>query len=543
MIFGEVDTAQAEGAILAHAVRLPSQVLKKGRRLLAEDVALLQAEGVRSVTVARLESGDVAEDAAARAVAEAIAGSSIDLGRAFTGRCNLFASVHGLAVVDRARVDALNRVDEAVTVATVAPFDVVEAGQMVTTVKIIPFAVAGTVLERCRALATDGGLIRVQGFRPTEVGLLLTTIPGAPDRGLDLAAENVRARVAALGSRLARTTTCPHRAEAVAGGVNRLLDSGCGVVLVFGAVSTLDRRDVVPAGIAAAGGAVEHVGMPVDPGNLLVLARHGHVPVIGLPGCVRSPKFNGFDWVLQRLLAGVPVGGADLAAMGVGGLLKEIPERPQPRAGDDSAPVPRKPPKVTAIVLAAGRSRRMGANKLTSDLAGRPLVTYVARAALASKAAPVVVVTGFEADAVRAALTGLDVALVHNPDFAKGMSASLIAGLANLADDIDGALVCLGDMPRVTADHLDRLIAAFDPAAGRAIGVPTFQGKRGNPVLWARRFFPRIRGLTGDVGARALIGEHADLVYEVPVEDDGVLFDVDTPERLARAKEQASTPP
>jgi molybdenum cofactor cytidylyltransferase len=543
MIFGEVDTARAEGAILAHAVRLPGQVLKKGRRLSAEDVASLQAEGVRAVTVARLEPGDVAEDDAARAVAEAIAGPGIDLGRAFTGRCNLFASVHGLAVVDRARVDALNRVDEAVTVATVAPFDVVEAGQMVATVKIIPFAVTGTVCERCRTLAMGGGLIRVQGFRPTEVGLLLTTIPGAPDRSLELAAENVCARVVALGSRLAATSTCPHRAEAVAGEVRKLLDSGCGMILVFGAVSTLDRRDVVPAGIAAAGGTVEHVGMPVDPGNLLVLARHGHVPVIGLPGCVRSPKLNGFDWVLQRLLAGVPVGGADLAAMGVGGLLKEIPERPQPRAGDDSAPVPRKPPKVAAIVLAAGQSRRMGSNKLTGDFAGRPLVVHAVRAALESRASPVVVVTGFEAEKVRAALAGHDVRFVHNPDYARGMSASLIAGIGSLPDDIDGALVCLGDMPRVSAGHLDRLIAAFDPAAGRAIGIPTYQGKRGNPVLWARRFFPRMRGLAGDVGARALIGEHADLVFEVEVEDDGVLFDIDTPQGLTQAKAGAQARP
>lgn len=212
-------------------------------------------------------------------------------------------------------------------------------------------------------------------------------------------------------------------------------------------------------------------------------------------------------------------------------------------AEDDSAPVLRKPPKVAAIVLAAGQSRRMGSNKLTGDFAGRPLVVHAARAALDSRASPVVVVTGFEAERVHAALAGLDVRFVHNPDYARGMSTSLIAGIGSLADDIDGALVCLGDMPRVTAGHLDRLIAAFDPAAGRAIGIPTYQGKRGNPVLWARRFFPRMRGLAGDVGARALIAEHADLVFEVEVEDDGVLFDVDTPQGLTQATTGAQARP
>jgi molybdenum cofactor cytidylyltransferase len=207
------------------------------------------------------------------------------------------------------------------------------------------------------------------------------------------------------------------------------------------------------------------------------------------------------------------------------------------------ASVLRRPPKVAAIVLAAGQSRRMGVNKLIGDFTGRPLIAHAVSAALASQASPVVVVTGFEADAVRAALAGLDVRFVHNPDYARGMSASLIAGIGSLSDDIDGALVCLGDMPRVTASHLDRLIAAFDPAAGRAICMPSFRGRRGNPVLWARRFFPEIRGLAGDVGARALIGEHADLVYEVAVEDDGVLFDVDTPQGLTQVAARARARP
>ena len=160
----------------------------------------------------------------------------------------------------------------------------------------------------------------------------------------------------------------------------------------------------------------------------------------------------------------------------------------------------------------------------------------VAAAALASGAAPVVVVTGHETERVQAALAGLDVTFAHNPDYAEGMSSSLQCGIDALdparAPEIDGAVVCLGDMPRTSADLIDRLIAGFDPLEGRAIGVPTYRGKRGNPVLWAARFFPEIRSLSGDVGARHLIGDHADAVYEVESPDHSVTIDVDTPEAL-----------
>ena len=140
--------------------------------------------------------------------------------------------------------------------------------------------------------------------------------------------------------------------------------------------------------------------------------------------------------------------------------------------------------------------------------------------------------TGHQEAEIRAALAGMDLAFVHNPDYAEGLSTSLAAGLAALPPGIDGAVVCLGDMPRVTAALIDRLIDAFDPPAGRAICLPTHLGKRGNPVLWAARFFAEIQAVEGDVGARHLIGEHAVLVHEVECDDDGVLIDVDTPDAL-----------
>ncbi len=196
-------------------------------------------------------------------------------------------------------------------------------------------------------------------------------------------------------------------------------------------------------------------------------------------------------------------------------------------------------PKVAALVLAAGQSRRMGErNKLLIEVDGRSMLRHAVEAAMGAGVRETVVVTGHERERVEAALAGLPVRFVHNPDYAGGLSTSLKAGIGALGRKVDGALVLLGDMPRVTAEHLRRLIEAFDPAEGRGIVVPTHLGKRGNPVLWSRAYFARMRDLQGDVGAKHLIGEHAELVCEVEMDTDGVLVDIDTPEALAEFRDK-----
>jgi molybdenum cofactor cytidylyltransferase len=255
----------------------------------------------------------------------------------------------------------------------------------------------------------------------------------------------------------------------------------------------------------------------------------GSADVVGLPGCARSPKLNGFDFVLWRLAAGLPVGRDEIVAMGVGGLLMEIPLRPQPR---EERPVAAAP-KIGAVVLAAGASSRMGSNKLLAQVEGKPMAKRVVDAVLGSKASPVIVVTGNKAEAVREALAGCGVAFVDNPDFSTGLSSSLKLGLKALPENCGGAVIVLGDMPAVTPALIDQLIAAFNPTEGRAICVATHAGKRGNPVLFARRFFEEIESIEGDVGARGLIGAYPELVCEVEADSDAPLIDIDTPEDLA----------
>jgi molybdenum cofactor cytidylyltransferase len=435
--------------------------------------------------------------------------------------------------VDRAAVDRINGVDEAITFATLAAYKPVVEGEMIATVKLIPFGVDGRLRDAAVA-AASGGALRIAPYTIKRVGIVSTLLPGLAPKVIEKTMRVTAERLAPAGATVIAERRVPHEEAALAASIKELLGLGAELVIVFGASAIADRRDVIPAALEQVGGTIEHFGMPVDPGNLLLIGNTGGVPVLGAPGCARSPVENGFDWVLMRLLAGLKVTRADLTGMGVGGLLMEIVTRPQPRTSPDIEGNRH----VTAIVLAAGRSTRMGGpNKLLAELNGKKLVRIVTEQALASKASEVIVVTGHQAELVENSLQGLKVKFVRNPDFAGGLASSVKAGIAAVPAGADGAVICLGDMPLIDAQLIDRLIETFAPDRGNLIAVPVSDGRRGNPVLWSRRFFGELMTLDGDVGARHLIAKHAEAVAEVPVEGFGAFLDIDTPQALEAAQQ------
>ena len=532
MKFGPASPADAIGGVTVHTLRQGALVLKKGTTIGPDEVEALEKAGVKEVVVIRLEEGDVSEDIAAGSIARAIAGDGINVERAFTGRSNLFAARAGVLMVDRTAVDSINRVDKSITFATLPAFKAVVPGEMIATVKIVPFGIESGLCERAVAAAKTGGM-SVAPYKVKRVGVVSTQLPGLAPKVIEKTLRVTTDRLAPAGASIIAERRVPHEEAALAAAIRELLGLGAELVIVFGASAIADRRDVIPAALEQAGGEIEHFGMPVDPGNLLLIGNAGGVPVMGAPGCARSPVENGFDWVLTRLLAGLKVTRADLTGMGVGGLLMEIVTRPQPRK-----PGPEGNSNIAAVILAAGRSTRMGGpNKLLADLGGKPMLRTVTERVLASKVSSVTVVTGHQAAEVENALAGLKVKFVRNPDFFAGLASSVKAGIAAVPANADGVVVCLGDMPRIDARLVDRLIEAFAPDRGHLIAVPVSNSRRGNPVLWSRRFFGELMKLDGDIGARNLIAAHAEAVVEVPVEGRGAFLDVDTPEALALARQ------
>lgn len=323
MRFGPVPVSQAEGAILAHSVQLKARRLRKGAVLTPDHLAQLTEAGIPEVTVARLDAEDVHEDAAALALAEALVpnpeAAHVALGPATTGRVNLHAAALGIAEIDAEAIHAVNAIDPMITVATVPLWQRMTLKGLMATVKIISYAVPQDALSR--AVTAAQGAISLRPTRLRTAHLVQTVVDGqGPGKGYDAIAN----RCAALGVELGPQSVARHEVAPLA---QALLATDAELLLILTGSATSDSRDVAPEAVRAAGGEVLHFGMPVDPGNLLFVGRIGTRPVIGLPGCARSPALNGADWVLERIACGLDVTPTDIAAMGVGGLLKEIPVR------------------------------------------------------------------------------------------------------------------------------------------------------------------------------------------------------------------------
>ncbi len=544
-MFGTFPVAQSVGVMLAHRLVLGAFKLGKGHLLTAEDVRHLQSLGVTTVVGARLGADELAENPASEALATLLAGANVVVRPTWSGRCNLHAAADGLLVLAEEPVIAANDLDESIAIGTLPPWSPVRKGQVIATVKIITCALRQALLEKCQQIFAHPP-VRIAAWQPRRAALIVSRVAGQRSDPAEATAAVMQQRLAQLQGRLALRLICEHTGECLVRALRQARAAGCDLILISGGQGTKDRGDTVPAAILQAGGRLERFGIPVEPGNMLLLAWLDEVPVLVMPGCARSRRLNGLDWVLQRLAAGLPLERAAIARMGIGGLIRHVSETlPLPDSDAEKAPVAparlhgaggaetRAGAQVAILVLAAGCSRRMaGENKLLLPWGGVSLAQRATCTALASRASSVTVVTGHEAEAVAAQVRLPGATVVHNPDYLQGMASSLRCGIEALPGESAGVLVLLADMPLVDVACLDRLIDVFEGQS--AIIVPVYQGQRGNPVLWPRRYFDEIRALKGDQGARHLLEQHADAVVTVEMTHDGVLKDIDSPQDRAR---------
>jgi len=327
MIFGPVPTLQAKGNILAHSIVCSGRRLRKGMELEDAHIEQLCASGITEVTVAQLQDNDVHENQAAAELAKALvpdgSAAGLECTAAFTGRVNLVATGPGIVNLQVERLIALNSVDPMISFATVPNYQQMQKGGLVGTVKIISYAVDGEKLRSACALGSAA--IKIL---PPQLKTASLVVSQNANRNDDKGISAIKTRLDALGITLEQVVTTEHEIDPMAKALGSLKSE---LLLILTSSATSDPNDTAPAAVRAAGGQVERFGIPVDPGNLLFLGRIQSRPVIGFPGCVRSPALNGADWVLSQIACGLSLNENSFAQMAIGGLLKEIPTRPQPR--------------------------------------------------------------------------------------------------------------------------------------------------------------------------------------------------------------------
>lgn len=532
MIFKKLPLEEAAGSIIAHSYKSDRLRIRKGQILDALLLEKLRTDGVTQITVAKLDTDDVHEDEAASMIAAAIQGDNTRLGKASTGRVNIHALSDGLFSVCEQTINALNRVDESITIATLLPDTRVVSGQIIATIKIIPYA--STRRHVAEAVASVNCALHVHQGNTATTCLIQSTLPALKPSVLDKTCAVTVQRLQSRSATLLDEQRVDHDIHSIIEALVRAQGYNPDWILVFGASATSDRDDVVPAAVVAAGGQVQHFGMPMDPGNLLLIGQLGNSFVVGMPGCARSPKHNGVDRVLDRLWCNLPVTGDWISGLGVGGLLQEMVDRPRPRV------VPSQKASVCALLLAAGSSSRFGeANKLLQTWREKTLIQHVITAIDESSLEKALLVSGHQSVAVeqslRAVKTVMPVEHLHNRAHATGMASSLVKGVSALVDH-DAIVVFLADMPCIDVQLINELIRSFHEHPDKALHIPVHEGQRGNPVLITRQLFDSVLRLDGDTGARVLAKRFPDAVVEVNTQCAGILQDVDTLKDMAKLR-------
>ena len=526
MKFEERAIKDSEGWTLAHSIKCGPKRVSKGTLITNALISELLAASVEKAQVFLLERGDLDENQAAKLAAKSITGSGLRVELAGRGRANIISTQDGLFMPGDA-IDAVNITDDAFSAASLASHTPVRAGQLVATIKLVPYGLPAGKLDNIRRTKVQ---LVVKSFQEFSATLLVT-------------GETLNERtIASLTSRIERVKgqlkihpPIPHNKFSVTTALEKAKREGQNLILMLGASAISDERDIFPAALCDAGGDLIKLGMPADPGNLLMLGKLGGQTVIGLPGCARSPALNGFDWVLERFAAQEPLDAQVITKMGTGGLLKEPVGRTIPRSTKAGQPISQEQTIAAAVVLAAGKSSRsQNAHKLLSMLGGKTVVRTTVDILLAVKGLSVLVVTGYRAQEIQESLPAKRVSVVHNSNFEQGMGTSLAAGIKKLEGNVKYAFVCLGDMPFVQLSTLEKMLVTAGETKGTVILVPTFHGKRGHPVLWHQSFFTDLKQLRGDAGGKKILRDNFEKIVEVPVDDPGILIDLDTPEMLAQ---------
>ncbi len=526
-----LDPQESLGSVIAQTYNLPGKTISKGTFVTSEIVGYFKEGEVKNILCAVPDNGDLHEDEAADIISNAIDKSHIYIDSASTGRVNFKSRSLCLVRYKRDLIKKVNLVDESIAFSIVENNQLLAKNDLIATLKIIPFFTQKKYVDQVISILDKNELFKTYTLNKKEVSLIQTSFEWQKKSMFKATSNVTRNRLEALDCSLNEEKLIRHDYNVLRSEIRSSIESGIDILLISGASAIIDRSDYIPKAILSEGGEIIQYGLAVDPGNLLLVGKIGKTAIIGMPGCARSPKLNGFDWVLQLLMADIPVVKEELAEMGAGGLLMEIASRPLPRALAKS--VNKREKKMMGVILAAGNSTRMGKdNKLLKNIDGTPLIRNIALEISKSNLDSCSIVLGYQSDKVADVIKDLNINLILNPLWKKGQASSLKAALNSLTPSYSDLLIMLGDLPGIKSGHINRIIEEHLSSENRTskITIPSFKGQKGNPVIWGRAFFHDLSNLEGDVGGRVLFGQHPAAINLIEMDDPSVVTDTDTPE-------------
>ena len=526
-----LDPQESLGSVIAQTYNLPGKTISKGTFVTSEIVDYFKEFDVQTILCAVPANGDIHEDEAAEAISNAIDKNQIYVEKASTGRVNFKSQSLCLVRYERALIREVNLVDESIAFSIVEHNQLLAKNDLIATLKIIPFFTQKKYVDQVISILAKNELFNTHSLNRKKVSLIQTSFEWQKKSMFKATSNVTRNRLEALDCSLNEEKLICHDYKALCSEIRSSIGSGIDILLISGASAITDRSDYIPRAILSEGGKIIQYGLAVDPGNLLLIGKVGNTTVIGMPGCARSPKLNGFDWVLQLLMADIPISREELAEMGAGGLLMEIASRPLPRALAKS--VSKREKKVMGVILAAGNSTRMGKdNKLLRNIGDAPLIRNTAIEMLKSDLDSCSIVLGYQSDKVADVIKDLNVNLILNPLWKEGQASSLRAAINTLDSTYSDLLIMLGDLPGIKSIHINSIIEEHLLTDNRKskITIPSFKGQKGNPVIWGRSFFDDLSNLEGDVGGRSLFSEHPAAINILEMENPWVVKDTDTPE-------------
>ncbi|MFT6497506.1 MAG: molybdenum cofactor cytidylyltransferase [Alphaproteobacteria bacterium] len=529
MKFENKPVINAIGMVSAHSHSTASGRISKGTTLEKLHIDELISMGVSDINVYHLEEDDVEESKASLLIAKAIANESLKVSLAFNGRTRIYAEKDSIFLVNKSIVDQINQMDESIAISTLNDQDIAYKNDLVLSVKIITYSISNLLLNQVLDLIKKNWVIFLKPFHPLSLAVIYTKSKNQKESLINNAKKTLSKRIEEFNSTISEIHECSHEYNEIKNAIDTVKKANIDLIVIFSASSVSDRRDIVPQAIESMHGKIIHFGMPVDPGNLTLFAQLDHVKIIAVAGSARSESLNGFDWFLNRLHAGIDINHKEINKLGVGGLLHDLRSYSRRKKFEKTTNSRKK--NVVAIILAAGQSTRMGdQNKLLLKINENSMIKDYINKLNQCNLANIIVVTGHESSIIKEDLSDTGVLFAHNKEHKVGISSSIKAGVSKLESHVDAVLICLPDMPFVSAHEINQLIDNYSTDKGQLICVPTSFGQRGNPVLWDKRFFNELMQLEGDIGAKNLIDKYKEYLIEVS-SGESVITDIDTKER------------